>query len=89
MSAPSARRARRLITYYDEFEANWIRDASGEVVAIDRRYINSGGSITRGIELDANFNGELAGGRWNINLNGSYLNLFRPRRWTPCRTATT
>ena len=68
-----------LITYYDEFEANWIRDASGEVVAIDRRYINSGGSITRGIELDANFNGELAGGRWNINLNGSYLNLFKTK----------
>lgn len=68
-----------LITYYDEFEANWIRDASGEVVAIDRRYINSGGSLTRGIELDANFNGELAGGRWNINLNGSYLNLFKTK----------
>ena len=68
-----------LITYYDEFEANWIRDASGEVVAIDRRYINSGGSITRGVELDANFNGELAGGRWNINLNGSYLNLFKTK----------
>lgn len=68
-----------LITYYDEFEANWIRDASGEVVAIDRRYINSGGSLTRGIELDANFNGELAGGRWNINLNGSYLNMFKTK----------
>ena len=68
-----------LILYYDLFEDFWIRDAAGEVIAIDRPNINSGGSLTRGIELDANFNGELAGGRWNINLNGSYLNMFKTK----------
>lgn len=68
-----------LIRYYDLFQANWIRDASGEVVSIDRRYINSGGSKMRGIELDANLNGELAGGRWNVNLNGSYIDQFQTK----------
>lgn len=68
-----------LIQYYDIFQANWIRDASGQVVAIDRRYINSGGSLSRGIEVDANLNGEWAGGRWNLHLNGSYLTLFKTK----------
>jgi iron complex outermembrane recepter protein len=68
-----------LIQNYDLFRENWIRDASGEVVAIDRRFINSGGSLMRGVELDANLMGELAGGRWAINLNGSYIHQFRTK----------
>ncbi len=68
-----------LIQYYDVFAANWIRDASGEVVAIDRRYINSGGSLMRGIEIDGNVMGELAGGNWRLNLNGSYINTFKTK----------
>lgn len=68
-----------LIDYYDLFSANWIRDASGEVVAIDRRYINSGGSLMRGIEIDGNVMGELAGGNWRLNLNGSYINTFKTK----------
>ena len=68
-----------LIQYYDLFQDNWIRDSTGEVVAIDRRYINSGGSLMRGLELDANLSGELAGGRWNVNLNGSYIQDFRTK----------
>jgi iron complex outermembrane recepter protein len=68
-----------LIQYYDLFQNNWIRDAGGEVIAIDRRFINSGGSRMRGVELDANLSGELAGGRWKINLNGSYIHQFQTK----------
>ena len=68
-----------LIRNYDLFRTNWIRDASGEVVAIDRRFINSGGSLMRGLELDANLSGELAGGRWIVNLNGSYIHQFHTK----------
>lgn len=68
-----------LIEYYDVFSANWIRDASGNITHIDRRYINSGGSLMRGIEVDANLTGELAGGTWRVNLNGSYLTDFRTK----------
>ncbi|MGY0504469.1 TonB-dependent receptor plug domain-containing protein [Luteimonas sp. e5] len=68
-----------LIEYYDLFRDNWIRDASGEVVQLDRRYINSGGSLMRGIELDVNLRGDMAGGRWHLGWNGSYIDTFRTK----------
>lgn len=68
-----------LIDNYDMFQANWIRDDQGDVITIDRRYINSGGTLTRGIELDANLVGELADGTWKINLNGSYIDTFKTK----------
>ena len=68
-----------LIENYDLFAANWLRNAQGEVVAIDRRYINSGGTLTQGIELDMNLTGELAGGAWKVNLNGSYIDTFKTK----------
>jgi len=68
-----------LISNYDLFVDNWIRDASGEVVAIDRRFINSGGTLISGVEVDANLTGELAGGMWRLNLNGSYIDSFQEK----------
>ena len=68
-----------LIDNYDQFTANWIRDASGQVVAIDRRYINSGGTLTSGIELDSSLRGELAGGTWQLGFNGSYIDTFKTK----------
>ncbi|GHG72347.1 hypothetical protein GCM10010919_24520 [Alishewanella longhuensis] len=68
-----------LINNYDVFQANWIRDSSGQVVAIDRRYINSGGTLTRGIEVDANLTGDFAGGKWRLNMNGSYIDSFKTK----------
>jgi len=68
-----------LIANYDLFTANWIRNASGEITGIDRRFINSGGTLISGVELDANLTGELAGGRWRLNLNGSYIDNFQEK----------
>ncbi|WP_334178573.1 TonB-dependent receptor [Pseudoxanthomonas sp.] len=68
-----------LIENYDLFSANWIRNGSGAVTAIDRRFINSGGTLMTGVELDANLSGELAGGRWYANLNGSYIDSFKEK----------
>ena len=68
-----------LINNYDLFSANWIRDSSGVVTQIDRRFINSGGTLMSGIELDANLRGELAGGQWRVNLNGSYIDNFQQK----------
>jgi iron complex outermembrane receptor protein len=74
---PAAREV--LVEFYDVFQDHWIRDANEDVVAIDRRYINSGGSLSRGVEVDANLSGELGPGRWQVNLNGSYLHTFRTK----------
>ena len=67
---------------YDLYASNFIRDASGNITEIDQRFINTGGTLTSGIELDANLNGELAGGAWNIHLNGSYLDNFQTKSFT-------
>ena len=64
---------------YDMYASNFIRDASGQVIAIDQRFINTGGTLTSGIEIDANLYGELAGGRWNLHLNGNYLETFKTK----------
>ncbi|MDH5829700.1 TonB-dependent receptor [Luteimonas sp. M1R5S18] len=64
---------------YALFEDNWIRDETGEVVFIDRRFVNSGGTLMSGVELDANLRGALAGGDWNLNLNGSYLDNYQEK----------
>lgn len=65
--------------YYDLYADNWIRDASGEVVLVDRRFVNSGGTLMSGVEIDLNFRGQLAGGDWNLNLNGSYLDNYQDK----------
>ncbi|MHC9086125.1 TonB-dependent receptor plug domain-containing protein [Luteimonas sp. RIT-PG2_3] len=68
-----------LIADYDLFTANWIRDASGAVVQLDQRFVNTGGTLTRGVEIDANLLGELAGGNWRVHLNGNYLDTFKTK----------
>ncbi len=68
-----------LVDHYDVFRDNWIRDENGQVTTIDRRYINSGGTLTRGIELDASLTGELYGGNWRLGLNGSYIDTFKTK----------
>lgn len=70
---------RELKDNYAIFTDNWIRDASGNVVQIDQRYVNTGGTLTRGIELDANLRGELFNGKWNIHLNGNYLDQYKTK----------
>jgi iron complex outermembrane receptor protein len=71
-----------LIQYYDLFQDNWIRDASGNVTAIDRRYINSGGTVMSGIDVDVNFRiDDFAGGNWRINLSGTYLDEFKTKQY--------
>lgn len=66
-------------TNYAKYASNFIRDSSGAIVAIDQRFINTGGTLSRGIEVDANFGGEVAGGDWNVHLNGNYLTAFKTK----------
>ncbi|MBS0215359.1 MAG: TonB-dependent receptor [Proteobacteria bacterium] len=64
---------------YALYASNFIRDSSGQIIDIDQRYINTGGTLNRGIELDGNIGGKLAGGMWNVHLNGNYLLTFRTK----------
>lgn len=64
---------------YDLFIDNWIRNAAGDVVGLDRRFVNSGGTLMSGVEVDVNFRGQLAGGNWRLHLNGSYLDNYQDK----------
>ena len=65
--------------YYSVFSDRWVRNPDGSLAYLDRSYANTGGTLMSGIELDANLNGELAGGVWRVNLNGSYIDNFQQR----------
>ncbi|WDS35589.1 TonB-dependent receptor [Pseudoxanthomonas sp.] len=67
-----------LVANYDTFASNFIRDADGNITAIDQRYVNSGGSLMRGIETDINVTfDDVLGGDWRVHLNGSYLDTYK------------
>lgn len=65
--------------FYHLFSDRWVRNPDGSVNHLDRTYANTGGTLMSGFELDANLRGDLAGGAWQINLNGSYIDSFQQR----------
>nr|WP_187362464.1 TonB-dependent receptor [Massilia rubra] len=62
-----------MLANYDLFKDQFARDAAGNLVAIDRRWLNTGAAITRGIEVGARSNGKLWAGNWAAGVDGSYL----------------
>lgn len=62
-----------LVNNYGLFPQNFIRDANGNVVQIDQRWVNAGESVTKGIDINANANGKFGDANWGVNLDGSYL----------------
>jgi iron complex outermembrane receptor protein len=62
-----------LVNNYGLFTGNFIRDASGNLLSIDDRWVNAGATVTRGIDVIANANGNIWDGKWTLNLNGTYL----------------
>jgi iron complex outermembrane receptor protein len=63
-----------LVNNYTLFPANFLRDPSGTLVAIDQRWVNAGESITKGVDLSIRGSGRIgAGSRWAASLEGSYL----------------
>ena len=55
------------------FPENFIRDASGNLVSIDTRWINAGQTITKGIDVNGRFSGKLGPGQFLATLDGTYL----------------
>ncbi|WP_373888528.1 TonB-dependent receptor domain-containing protein [Massilia genomosp. 1] len=62
-----------MLANYELFKDQFARDAAGNLVAIDRRWLNTGAAITRGIEVGARSNGKLWAGNWAAGVDGSYL----------------
>ncbi len=62
-----------LIANYALFPQNFIRDANGNLVSIDARWVNAGETVTKGLEFGFQANWDAMGGRWAANMDGSYL----------------
>jgi iron complex outermembrane receptor protein len=62
-----------MIANYDLFKDQFIRNAAGEIVIIDQRWVNAGERITRGLELGARSNGKLGLGTWTAGIDGTRL----------------
>jgi len=62
-----------MLANYNLFIAQFARDAAGNLVGIDQRWVNAGASVTRGIEVGARSNGKIMEGAWGLGIDGSYL----------------
>ena len=70
---------RQLITQGTLFPDRIVRDAAGNVVLLDRRWLNAGARRTRGIEVAARGGFELGEARLLFGLDGTYLLRKRER----------
>jgi len=61
------------------FPDRFFRDASGNLAAIDNRWINAGDTITKGIDVSARWNGRLGPGSFLVSLDGTYLTEKKSR----------
>jgi iron complex outermembrane receptor protein len=62
-----------LVKNYTLFPDNFLRDASGNLVGVDARWVNAGQTITKGVDINARVNGRLTDARWSVVLDATYL----------------
>jgi len=62
-----------LAANYQLFPENFIRDASGNLVAVDTRWVNAGQTITKGLEFGLRGSMLTEGARWTAAFDVSYL----------------
>ncbi|HXH53459.1 MAG TPA: TonB-dependent receptor [Sphingomicrobium sp.] len=64
---------RQLVDNYQLFPERFIRDSSGTLLAIDQRWINTGGSKTQGLDITLRGALDALGGRFAGGIDGNYL----------------
>jgi iron complex outermembrane recepter protein len=62
-----------LVANYTLFPQNFIRDAAGNLVAIDNRWVNAGETVTKGIDISLRANTAVYKGKLSVALDGTYL----------------
>ncbi len=61
------------------FPQNFIRDASGTLVAIDQRWVNAGETVTSGVDINAQGSFKLSGAKLDVVLEGTLLTEKKSR----------
>ena len=63
----------QLAANYSTFQDRYLRDAAGNLIAIDQRVANAGESKIEGIDITMALRGEAWGGRWRAGIDGSKI----------------
>ena len=69
----------QLAANYSTFQDRYVRDAAGNLVSIDQRWLNAGESKTEGLDITMALRGEAWGGRWRAGIDGSKILEKRSR----------
>jgi iron complex outermembrane receptor protein len=69
----------QLADNYATFSDRYVRDASGNLISIDQRWVNAGESKTQGLEFATRLRGEAWGGNWSVGLDGTKMLQKRSR----------
>ncbi len=72
----------QLVQNYEIFKDRFIRNGSGLLTQIDRRFVNAGDSFTQGIDISLRGNTGFAGGELSLGMDGTYL-LSKKRQIVP------
>ena len=70
---------RSVLENYDVLGENVIRNPDGSINYIRGGWVNSAGDKLEGFDISVNFNGAIAGGKWNAGIDGTYLKSFKTR----------
>lgn len=70
---------RDLVSNFNLFQSNFIRDGAGTLVAIDQTWVNSGGTETQGIDVTLRGSVDAFGGQIAAGIDGTYLLRKRER----------
>ncbi len=62
-----------LVANYTLFPNNFLRDAAGNLVAVDQRWVNAGETVTKGIDVSLRGNAAVYNGKLSVALDGTYL----------------
>ena len=63
----------QIVDNFALFPDRFARDASGTLVAVDQRWVNSGDTVTEGVEVSLRSGFNAMGARWTAGLDGTYL----------------
>ncbi len=73
----------QVIANFTTFPDNLVRGANGRLDGLGgfvrAGFVNAEGDITRGVELGMRANGKIWSGKWNVALDGTYIDSFRSR----------
>ena len=72
-----------MIANFNTFPENLVRGSDGRLDGpggyVRAGFVNAEGDITHGVDFSLQANGKLGPGKWNVGIDGTYIDSFRSR----------